>query len=101
MKTLTEFIEETKKEREKYITEVASWDDPDKIKKDRDTISCDDDETYEREPIRRAVAKKYPNQFRTSEINDAIEQCCKKKGQSRQREEFYKCVHEYLFKKIS
>ncbi len=101
MKTLTEFINEAKKQREKYVNEVADWDDPEKKQKDKDTVSCDKDELYEREPIRRAVKKEYPNQFRTSEIDDAIEHCCKKKGQSRQRDEFYECVYKNLFSKIS
>lgn len=97
LKTFKEFVESINEEREKDINEVADWDNPDKRKKDSDTISCDDDETYEREPIKRAVSKAYPGIFTTSEIDNAIEHCCKKAGQSRQREDFYRCVFDRLF----
>ena len=96
LKTFDEFYEILQKEVKDYLAEVASWDNPELRKKDRDTISCDKDEMYERLPIRRAVRKIYPGRYTTEEINQAIEFCCKKKGQSRKREDFYRCVFDYL-----
>lgn len=99
VKAFDDFLKAIESEREEYINEVADWDDPDLIKKDRDTISCDEDEMYEREPIRRAIKKLYPI-FTIEQINEAIQSCCEKDGQSRLREEFYKCVISELFGKL-
>lgn len=89
---LQDFIEKINEERNQLITEVADWDDPKKIKKDKDTVSCDDDERYERQPIRKAIQKMFSG-VSMEDVNAAIEHCCKKKGQSRLREDFYKCVY--------
>lgn len=98
LKTFEEFVKTINEEKATYLTEVAKWDNPEKKKRDANTISCDDDdEGYEREPIRRAVKRMYPSWFTTDQINTAIEHCCKKAGQSRQREDFYKCVLDKLF----
>lgn len=94
------FIDEVEKERLQSIKEVASWDNPNLKKKDRDTISCDDDERYERVPIRNAVNRLYPEVFTNDEINDAIESCCKKYNQTRERQAFYTCVLDKLLADI-
>ncbi len=93
------FTESVEEERKKSINEIADWDDPKLKKKDADTISCDDDERYERVPIKRAVKKMYPNLFTDNEIDAAIEACCKKFNQSRERQAFYSCVITVLFEK--
>lgn len=94
-----EFLANVQEAREEIIKEVADWDDPTKRKIDAGTVSCDDDERYEREPIRKAIKKMFPI-FKNEDIDAAIEHCCKKTGQSRQREDFYKCVWGQLFAKL-
>ncbi len=76
----------------KSLNEIADWDDPTQKDKDRDTISCDDDERYERDTLKKAISKEYKNWYKPSEIDDAIKYCCNKEGQSRKREEFTRCV---------
>lgn len=100
LKTFEEFVESISEERVEIINEVADWDNPKLKQKDKATISCDDDEAYEIEPIRRAVRKTYPNIFTDAEIEAAIGHCCKKEGQSREREDFYQCVYDRLFEML-
>ena len=98
---LAAFTNEVGKERVELLKEVASWDNPKLKAKDADTVSCDDDERYERVPIRRAVKRLYIDMFTDDEINEAIEKCCKKYNGTRERDAFYQCVLTNLFKDIS
>ena len=95
---LTEFVKIINDEREKMINEIACWDTK-KIVQDRDTVSCDEDEKYEREVILKSIKKEF-GYFTEEQISNAIEECCKDKNQSRKREDFYKCVYGKLFSKI-
>lgn len=95
---LEEFVKIISKERENLINEIASWDTK-KIVQDRDTVSCDEDEKYEREVILKSIKKSF-GYFTEEQIAYAIEECCKDKNQSRKREDFYRCVYGKLFSTI-
>jgi hypothetical protein len=98
---LVAFTNEVGKEKVEVLKEVASWDNPKLKAKDRETISCDDDERYERVPIKNAVKRLYPKLFTDDEIDNAIESCCKKYSGTRERDAFYACVLNKLFEDIS
>lgn len=99
LKSFEDFVKNINEEREIIINEIAAWDTH-KIKKDRETISCDEDEAYERIPIKNSIKKLFPGIFTDEAIDSAIEHCCNKKGQSRQREDFYKCVYKRLMETL-
>lgn len=99
LKTFEEFVKNINEERENKINEIADWDTR-KILKDKETISCDEDEEYERVPMKNSIKKSFPGIFTDAAIDSAIEHCCKKSGQSRQREEFYKCVYKRLMETL-
>jgi hypothetical protein len=99
IKSFEDFVKNINEERAKKINEIADWDTR-KIIKDRETISCDEDEEYERIPIRNSIKKLFPGIFTNEVIDSAIEHCCNKQGQSRQREDFYKCVYKRLMETL-
>ena len=99
IKSFEEFVKNINEDRARKINEIADWDTR-KIKKDRETISCDEDEEYERIPMKNSIKKLFPGIFTDAAIDSAIEHCCNKKGQSRKREEFYKCVYNRLMETL-
>lgn len=99
LKTFEEFVKSINEERENKINEIADWDTR-KIIKDKETISCDEDEEYERVPIKNSIKKQFPSIFTDKAIDSAIEHCCEKDGQSRQRVDFYKCVYNRLMETL-
>lgn len=82
IKTFEDFVNNINEERTKKINEIADWDTR-KIIKDKETISCDEDENYERFPIRNSIKKLYPGIFTNEVIELAIDHCCNKVEQSR------------------
>ncbi|MFZ6053513.1 hypothetical protein [Halocola ammonii] len=82
------------------INEAADWDNTKLRQKDKATISCHPDESYEMEPLKKEIRNTHPGHFTKAEVDAAIEHCCKKKGQSRNRDEFYECVYNRLFEKL-
>lgn len=99
LKSFEDFVKKIYEERENKINEIADWDTR-KVLKDKETISCDDDENYERVPMKNSIKKQFPGIFTDNVIDLARNHCCNKEGQSRQREDFYKCVYKRLMETL-
>jgi hypothetical protein len=99
LKSFEDFVKSINEERENKINEIADWDTR-KILKDKETISCDDNEEYERVSMKNSIKKQFPGILTDNVIDVAIKHCCDKKGQSRQREDFYKCVFNRLMETL-
>ncbi|MFI0427374.1 MAG: hypothetical protein ACH34V_10500 [Flavobacterium sp.] len=56
IKPFEDFVKNINEERTKKINEIADWDTR-KIIKDKETISCDEDEEYERVPMKNSIKK--------------------------------------------
>tara|TARA_R110000868_G_scaffold323689_1_gene584621 strand:+ start:501 stop:809 length:309 start_codon:yes stop_codon:yes gene_type:complete len=99
IKSFENFVKSINEERETKINEIADWDTR-KIIKDKETISCDGNKEYERIPMKNSIKKIFPGIFTDEAIDKAIEHCCNEREQSRQREDFYKCVYNRLMETL-
>lgn len=93
MKDFDKHVNEMLKLTEAY--KAAPWDDPKKKKIDAGKISCEED--YEIYHLKKIIKKTLP-EYTDEEIDNAIETCCKKNGQSREVDDFIGCVVNNLSK---